>query len=259
MDILSEIDNFYSQFDGEKQILGKSFLGRNVYCFCLVATKRPVVICQYAIHAREHITALLCLEHIKRFNKHKKCGCVYFIPTINPDGINVATTKHPLYKANGRGVDLNVNFDARWGKGKGNSFVLGEQNYVGKSAFSEIESVILRDFTLKVQPDATISYHAKGQEIYYEFFQNENQKQRDFLLAKAISKSTGYKIKSTPDSCGGYKDWCISALKIPALTIEVGSDRLCHPIGKEHLGKIYKKTKYVAEITTAFLRKNYER
>ena len=259
MDILSKIDCFYSNYKGEKQVLGKSFLGRNIYCFKVSATCRPVIICQYAIHAREYITALLCLEHIKRFETRKKCGTVYFIPTINPDGIDIATKINPLYKANGRGVDLNVNFDARWGKGKGNSFILGEQNYVGKRPFSEIESEFLRDFTLKVKPDATISYHSKGEEIYYEFFQSDKQRKIDYKFAKKIAKATGYKIKSTPLSCGGYKDWCISALKIPALTIEVGSDSLTHPIGEENLAKIYKKTKCIAEKTTQFFKDKYER
>ena len=150
MDILQRIDKFYSNYKGEKQIIGKSYLGKNIYCF-KVGKGSPILICQYAIHAREHITSLLCLEHIKHFEKHKKTGTVYFIPTINPDGIAIAQIKKPLYKANARGVDLNVNFDARWGKGAKNVFTAGQENYVGEHPFSEIESRLLRDFTIKIR------------------------------------------------------------------------------------------------------------
>ena len=58
-----------------------------------------------------------------------------------------------------------------------------------------------------------------------------------------MAKVTGYAIKSAPNSAGGYKDWCIEKLKIPALTIEVGNDDLTHPIGEEHLVEIYKQNK----------------
>ena len=256
MDILKKIECFYKEFRGEKQVLGKSYLGKNIYCFKVSFTDKPTVICQYAMHAREHITALLCLKHVEYYARKNKVGTVYFIPTINPDGIQIAQTKNPLYKANFRGVDLNVNFDARWAKGVTNVFTAGQENYVGECPFSEVESKILRDFTLKVMPDATISYHSKGEEIYYEFFQDKNRLKRDFAFAKTISKCCGYNIKSTPNSCGGYKDWCVQKLKIPALTIEVGSDKLKHPISHWHLRKINKKTKNVLNQAIEFLLEN---
>ena len=91
----------------------------------------------------------------------------------------------------------------------------------------------------------TVSYHCKGEEIYYEFYQCQKDLIRDRVLAKKVAKVTGYALKSTPNSAGGYKDWCIEKLKIPALTIEVASDNLVHPILKRHLRSIYKKNKRV--------------
>ena len=64
-------------------------------------------------------------------------------------------------------------------------------------------------------------------------------------IAKTLAEVTGYTIKSTPNSAGGYKDWCIKTLKIPAFTIEVGSDKLAHPIRYNHLEEIYQKNKKV--------------
>lgn len=259
MNVLSKIEDFYNQYKGEKFSIGKSFLGREIYCFKVSFCSYPKVICQYSIHAREHITALLALEQIKSYIKNGKVGTVYFIPALNPDGIVIAETKNALYKANARGVDLNVNFDARWSKGKTNQFIEGSENYVGKFAFSEPETRAIRDFTLKIRPQATISYHAKGEEIYYEFFQESQRKIRDYRLAKTVADCTGYKIKSTPNSCGGYKDWCIQELNIPALTIEVAPDELSHPIGEENLADIFYKNQNVLPCVMQFLKDEYER
>ena len=245
MNVLNKLDRYYNEFKGEKFSIGKTYLGKDIYCFCVSKTLHPKIVVTYSIHAREYITTFLALKQIERFRKHGKRGTVYFIPAVNPDGIEICLKAKPLYKANARGVDLNVNFDAGWGKGKTNVFSPADENYVGKCPFSERETRALRDFTLAVNPSATISYHSKGEEIYYEFHQDEKAKRRDYLIAEKLAFVTGYKIKSTPNSYGGYKDWCIERLKIPAFTIEVGKDNLKHPITRKNLGKIYRKNKKV--------------
>lgn len=247
MSVLIELDKFYKDFNGQKCIIGKSCLRKPIYCFKVQKSQKPVIICQYAIHAREYITTYLAIEQIKDFIECGKSGTIYFLPAINPDGIEICEAGEKTYKANARGVDLNVNFDARWGTGEQNVFKKGSQNYIGKKPFSEIETRNLRDFTLKVNPDATISYHSKGEEVYYQFFQGDKEEKRDFAIAKEIERVTGYQIKPTPNSAGGYKDWCIEKLKIPAFTIEVGSDDLVHPIGKEHLEDIFIKCRGITQ------------
>ena len=245
MDVLEKLYNFYSEYIGEKFVFGKSTLGKDMYCFKVVKTARPVIIVQYAIHAREYITTYLALKQIKDFFTFGTFGTVYFIPAVNPDGIETCLKNHPLYKANAFGVDLNVNFDARWGTGAKNVFFRGDENYVGDKPFSEKESALLRDFTLAVKPDLTVSYHSKGEEIYWEFFQDKKNAARDFKFAAAVRDCTGYNIACAGKSVGGYKDWCIDKLKIPALTIEVGNDALVHPLKESDLPNIYEKNKEV--------------
>ena len=48
-------------------------------------------------------------------------------------------------------------------------------------------------------------------------------------------------------SSGGLKDYAIEKLKIPALTVELGSDELTHPIREESLNEIYEKHKTIAK------------
>lgn len=250
MSVISELEKFYFNFGGEKFIIGKSERGKPLYCFKVKKTGYPVAIIQYAIHAREYITTYLAIEQIKAYNLTGVRGTVYFIPAVNPDGIDKVLKGDRLYKANANGVDLNVNFPARWGKGVKNVRVKGSENFIGKFPLSESESRALYDFTLKINPDVTVSYHAKGEEIYWQFFQDEKTATRDLILAKEISAVTGYPLVPTPNSAGGYKDWCIDSLKIPALTIEVGADELSHPIEKENLKKILGKNITVINAVT---------
>lgn len=255
MDILERVENFYNAYKGEKGVIGKSLFNRPIYYFAAGKSARPKIIVQYAIHAREYLTSLLALKHVADFCERGGNGKVYFIPMVNPDGIKIAESENALYKANGRGVDLNVNFDARWGEGKQNKRVVGDSDFIGEYPFSELETRALRDFTLAVKPDATVSYHAKGEEIYWEFFQEGRLKKINLMLAQKVSAVTGYAIKSTPFSCGGYKDWCIDKLKIPSLTIEVGNDELCHPLPISELEKVYLRNKRVIFTVCDFMQR----
>jgi len=247
MCVLSVLDCFYKDFEEEKGYIGRTEAGDFIPYMAVKRTDYPKLILQYSIHAREYITTYLSLKQIEDFRKHGKKGTVYFIPAVNIDGIKKCLSGFPLYKANIRGVDLNVNFDAGWGKGKYNVFSKGSENYVGKEPFSERETRALRDFTLKIKPDMTVSYHSKGEEIYWEYNQEGEFRKKCFKLAESVANCTGYALKSTLDSHGGYKDWCVEKLKIPALTIEVGSDYLSHPIGVKNLEDIYIKNRCVID------------
>lgn len=250
MDIIEKIYGFYNSYKFEKGFIGYTEQNKPIPYFKIKKTDFPVVIVQYGIHAREHITCHLALLQIRDFMLNGKKGTVYFIPAVNIDGIEIALREKPLYKANANGVDLNVNFDARWGSGEKNKKEKGSENYIGESPFSESESRALRDFTLLVKPDITLSYHSKGEEIYWEFFQKGKERERDYLIAKKLSIATGYQLRENLKSAGGYKDWCIEKLKIPAFTIEVGRDSLTHPICTKNLMGIYLQNKRVMEILT---------
>ena len=154
-----------------------------------------------------------------------------------------------LWKANGHGVDLNVNFDADWGTGKNNVRYADKENYIGQFPFSEPETLSLKRFTLDVSPDYTISFHTKGEELYFHYKQKGAFLRRDERLAKELSKLTGYPIKETPFSVGGYKDWCIERLKISAVTLEVGKDEYAHPLTEED---VYQEKIRLTEALYAF-------
>lgn len=244
MGVFLDVEKFYEKFKGKKEIIGRSLFNKPIYSICVHKTARPLIIAQYSIHAREYITSYLALKQILEYKRKAKIGTVCFIPLLNPDGVEICEKQKPLYKANGRGVDLNVNFDANWGTGESNVKVKSDQNYIGTRPFSEPESEALRCYTETLRPDMTISYHSKGRELYWYFGQGGDRLERDFYLATVYALCSGYKVMRTPNSAGGYKDWCVQKLKIPSLTVEVGDDNLTHPIQKKEIKQIYNENKY---------------
>lgn len=261
MDIYEKTQQFYENVQTEKRVIGKSLFGRKLFAV-KIGEGSPVGIAQYAIHGREYVTAELAFEHYK---KGVFKGSFWLVPLVNPDGallsqtglrsvgrerdkkrllaLNGGAEDFSLWKANGRGVDLNVNFDADWGKGLKNVRIPGSENYIGEKPFSEPETIALKLFTEKIRPDYTVSYHTKGEEIYWYFYQSMRTCPRDKRLAICLSGATGYPLAYAKGSAGGYKDWCIKKFCIPSFTIEAGADWLTHPIGQEGVNNIVARNK----------------
>ncbi len=258
MDIYLKTQAFYQSVSTEKRVIGKSYFGRELYAV-KIGDGKPVGLAQYAIHGREYITAELAFAH---YQTGVAQGSLWLLPLSNPDGallsqigldsapeterkalltFNGGKEDFSLWKANGRGVDLNVNFPARWGKGERNVKTPAPENYIGEAPLSESESRALQKFTEQIRPDYTVSYHTKGEEIYWYFYQSLRTCPFHKRLALSISLSTGYPLAYAKNSVGGYKDWCIQKWNIPSFTVEVGRDSYAHPLGEEALDDIINK------------------
>lgn len=248
--------------------VGYSLLGKPVYGAHIGNYEGNQLLIEGAIHAREYITAPLIVDLVKYLYNKPIDGGIYFIPMVNPDGVqlvldgtrgitcekqrnfilnvNDGSEDFSQWKANLNAVDLNVNFNAQWGGGSQNVFCPAPGNFVGYYPNSEREVNNLINFTLKNQPNATISYHTKGEVIYYGFDAlNAEQLARDLDIARSIQNVTGYEIIKTENSTGGYSDWVSLNLGVPAYTIEVGNAYIPHPIGEEQLPIIFEQNKDV--------------
>ncbi|MBQ8468226.1 MAG: hypothetical protein IJ542_00535 [Clostridia bacterium] len=249
-------------------VVGKSVLKQNIYSISTKFKTKHVAIITAAIHAREHISCDVVCKMIELLQEQRPIlqYNVIFVPLLNPDGANFCKNglknadkclkKHlisinncenfELFKANANGVDLNNNFDANWHNQFSKRHSPSPQGYYGKRPFSEPETVALKKLTERLRPFLTISYHLKGEEIYYDFFQCGKRRERDKKIAEIFAKNTGYKIVATQSvSSGGYKDWCVQKLKIPALTIELGDDKFSHPYPESEIDNIFEKNKGV--------------
>ncbi len=210
------------------------------------------VLLQGAIHGREHMTAWLLMAMADYWLSHDilSCGevCWHIIPMSNPDGVTISQSGTlneiqekifesdlklgytesrvseyaTLWKANGLGVDINRNFPAGWEAADAREEP-SSQLYRGGEPFSSAEARALRDYTLAYNFDATISYHAQGSVIYYEYGESQPVNSESESLAKAVRNITGYPLEGSEGVDGaGYKDWAMEELGIPSLTIEVG-------------------------------------
>lgn len=236
--------------------VGLSVAGQSVYS--LVYGKSPKILIVGGVHAREYISTFVCLDLF--FD----CDGVEILPMANPDGVRISDegfsfidtvrdkisddvyslmkrSDLKMWKANLNAVDINVNFDARWGEGALNKRYISPSDYIGKAPFSEPETRIIR--SLLLDKNLVICYHSKGEEIYYGF-DNDVGKE----LALSLAKVTGYTAKRADGSTGGVKDYFIYKGMGVGLTVELGSDGLTHPIGLEHKDSIVRKNMGIRQI-----------
>ena len=126
-------------------------------------------------------------------------------------------------------------------------FVAGPSDFIGEYPFSAPETAALRDFTLYVMPRSTVSYHALGGELYWEFFQTGAARVRDERFATAVADYIGVrKVDGDLGSAGGYKDWCIQTLGIPAVTVELVKYG-AHPLAPSNFAEDIESNRYLPQ------------
>lgn len=131
-----------------------------------------------------------------------------------------------MWKANGRGVDLNNNFDADW-----ENITLKEYpcygSYKGTAAFSEPESKAISEYAKKYDFKYYLSYHSRGDIIYYDCQGNtEEMAEMELEFSNMVADIIGYRTESTIGAfnvnLGGFSDWVQLKLNKRSVTIESG-------------------------------------
>lgn len=241
--------------------IGKSELGKDLTLAILGNEKaEKKIFVSAAIHAREHMIALYSTAQIEYMlrNPDMICDgtdytfaelldkvCLYIVPMSNPDGIEIVQTltipdafkskyaSDPTYyasqwKANALGVDLNMNFDAEWdkaGKRPTDSKIPAYLGYKGTAPESAAEAKALADFVRENKFDFVLSYHMMGSVIYWEYGDNKEVIEQSREIALRIAAQSGYPLGDPgSSSVAGLKDYVMSKLATPSLTIEFGTE-----------------------------------
>jgi g-D-glutamyl-meso-diaminopimelate peptidase len=175
---------------------------------------------------------------------------VYMVPMVDPDGVDLVVgaigpgdiqfdlaqriaqdyPEIPFpegWKANLLGVDLNLQYPARWLQAREIKFSQGfvrpaPRDYVGRAPLNQLETRALAGYTEAVDPEVVLAYHTQGEEIYWQFQDYEVPGARE--LGMEFARLSGYRLAEAPfaSSFAGYKDWFIQRFRRPGYTIEAG-------------------------------------
>lgn len=231
-------------------------------------------------HANEYITSMLCWELIEGYMEAVERGgsfggknaaalfenaMLYVVPMVNPDGIDLVTgaitPDEPEYraaraiaadypelpfpsgwKANLRGVDLNLNYPAGWERARQIKASRGygapaPRDYPGERPLDQPETSALAAYTCCIRPELVLAYHTQGSVIYHTY---------DGVclpcadaLAQELAAASGYALEPVPPESAnaGFKDWFLERFRRPGFTVEAGLGE--NPLPLSQLDEMY--------------------
>jgi len=244
--------------------IGRSLLGRPIPIITVGDdTARKGVLYVSTHHAAENICTSLMVRFIEEYAESVREGRYLYgintrvlykmrqiriVPMLNPDGVEYrlhgVDDTNPLkerlikynlesddffdWSANGRGVDLNHNYDAYFGEYKrletDNNISPGKTRYSGDAPESEPECAALASYIRfnEEKINGILTFHTQGEEIFYKSRGAEAPKSA--FIAGLLSKMTGYSVSEADGmaSYGGLTDWFIKEFNKPSYTVECG-------------------------------------
>lgn len=256
--------------------IGQSLYGREIFALAL-GDPRGATLYVGGTHGLEWLTTLLLCRFAEELlglwegggslaqidvTRALEGRSLVIIPTLNPDGAEIAIkgwagcpeippeitalSRDPTHhwQANGRGIDLNHNFDAGFSEVKAlereaGFLAPGPTRYGGERPHSEPESAAITAFCKEFTPRQLYAFHSQGEEIYYRY--GPHTPPRSQLMAQVLASTCGYRV-CTPTgtaSHGGLKDWFIETFDRPGFTVEIGKGR--NPLPVAELEKVYRQ------------------
>jgi hypothetical protein len=245
--------------------IGYSEFGLPIYCL-KVGQKSNVpsypILLVGNIHAREDFSSKyvmkfsnLLLQSLQNENAYFPQAkqwldslTFYIIPVANPDGLKIAhedwieiehwkdsvlalTRVETLaeWKANGKGTDLNNNFDDGYHLYKKSAIAQdlpASEGYKGCHPADAKEVMALQKFILKTKPLLTLSFHTKGNILFWRDCDTyEKYNQVDSLVNAKVSLKTNMKladISYNPISyASGLENFVRSRLDLLAVCVEL--------------------------------------
>ena len=246
-------------------IMGESIMGRSIPMITLGEGEGAVMYIG-AHHGMEWITSILLLRFINEYCELYKerrriysydlryifsTKTVYIIPMLNPDGVdyqingvsednviydrllkmNDNSTDFSRWQANGRGVDLNHNYNYGFFEYKKLEAQAGiadgaPTRFSGNMPESEPEVASLCNFLrFNENVKMLLTFHTQGEEIFYS--EGKGSAERAKRIAGVLSRISGYKLSSAEGMAAycGLSDWSNQVLGRPSFTVECGKGK----------------------------------
>lgn len=247
-----------------KDSIGRSVMGKSL-SYIKIGNGPTNVLYISSTHANEWITTPLVLkfaeDYLSAYDNGEKIYNAYardiyytssitIIPLVNPDGVdlvnnaidktsnyyldavkiakNYPTIRFPDgWKANINGIDLNLQFPAKWENAREIKFEQGyttpaPRDFVGDTPLQAPEAQDLYNFTLSNNFRLMLTFHSQGKVIFWQF-EDYNPPRAEEIGIK-MAEASGYSLEATPyaSSFAGFKDWFIQNYNLPGYTVEVG-------------------------------------
>lgn len=254
--------------------IGRSLVGRSIPLISIGEGEKNVLFVG-THHGLESVTSLILMKYAAEYCRAAE-ACrtvagidasllfrmrrVFIVPMLNPDGTELAVNGHddrnPLterlnamsggdfsrWQANGRGVDLNHNYNAGFEEYKKLEPTLGitgggPTRFSGDHPESEPETSALCSFIRASDISLLMALHTQGGEIYADY--GGHIPRGGKIIANRLSALTGYRVAKPERSAsyGGLKDWFINEYDRPGFTLECGYGK--NPLPESDAGVIY--------------------
>lgn len=244
--------------------LTRTAYGRPIHALQIGSGDRKILLTA-GHHANETITSEVLWRFLFTYCKALRaertvCGAdalslyhgamVYLVPLVNPDGADLAAgaiapgsaeycaaaqiaagfpdVPFPSgWKANLSGVDLNLNYPARWEEARSIKAAKGfgrpaPRDYPGARPLDQPETAALAAYAACIRPDLMLALHTQGRVIYPGPV--ETAPEGSEALAKALAAASGYAVEDVPaeSANAGFKDWFLQRFHRSAFTVECG-------------------------------------
>ena len=222
------------------EVVGKSVQGRNIDSYTFGKGKTQIAFVGGVHGGYEWNSVLLAYKFMDYLEQNKNTISenlsITVIPNANPDGVykvvgkegdfgitDVSTVKEiqESGRFNANNVDLNRNFDCKW---KPEATWRSKKVSAGTKAFSEPESLAIKNFVEKNNPKAIIFWHSQANAVYASECLNGILPETRSIM-NLYSKASGYKSVDSFDAypvTGDAEGW-LASIGIPAITVELST------------------------------------
>lgn len=248
-------------------VLGYSEFGQSIPLLKIASddihSKKPILLVGN-LHAREFFSSKFVLKFCNEFLYSLSSGqglyptaqnllneyALYIVPLANPDGLKIAQEDwqgierfknavdsikrigpYSDWKANGRGIDLNNNFDdGNFHLKHGHLFEEepASQGHKGDHPCQAIEAKILQEFVDSIVPILTLSFHTKGDVLFWADRGTHAQfKGLDTKLNTKVAHACGLKIakvsRNPKDYAAGLENYIRAKSKRIGVCVELSA------------------------------------
>ena len=225
--VMKQIEYYLNEYDiGEYDGIKYSELFEE-YAFCIMPMCNPdgVTLVQEGIDGLQSETLRNAVRAVYDSDR-----------ASTPDFADLSLNEYLKYwKTNGRGIDLNRNFDTpAWIYNPIRKPCFTDSR--GAAPFSEPEAEAMAEYVSGLSnPVCSLAIHSRGEIIYFDCGQED--KSAELRLATLVSEVNKYTVKYNPRSVAAFDDWCVIIKNIPSVTVETGISSCPLPI--EEFEKIW--------------------